>query len=121
MRTGDRTSSDAVPVSEDGTIGDTMLVMGGRPHWRSAKCPSTKRGDEARRSAANLRFGEALVLAECLGFEDARTKGSHLFKRAGLEQAVDLQTDRKDSSKAKKRQVEQLLKIFDDPNALEER
>ncbi|MDZ7799976.1 MAG: hypothetical protein U5K81_04160 [Trueperaceae bacterium] len=71
--------------------------------------------DKARRSAANLRFEEALALAECLGFEHARTKGSHyLFKRAGHQQTVNLQPDKRDASKAKKRQVEQLLKIHDD-------
>ncbi|MEX2501976.1 MAG: hypothetical protein WD336_06345 [Trueperaceae bacterium] len=61
-------------------------------------------------------------MAECLGFEHARTKGSHrLFKRAGFEQAVNLQPDKKDSSKAKKRQIEQLLSIYDDLTDPEER
>ena len=42
----------------------------------------TKILQKARRSAANLRFAEALALAECLGFELARIRGSHrIYKR----------------------------------------
>lgn len=85
-----------------------------------AKCG--KLIDKARRSSANLRFDEALALAECLGFEHARTKGSHhYFKRSGLMTPVNLQPDKRDPSKAKKRQVEQLLKIYDDLGFPEER
>jgi len=37
---------------------------------------------KARRSAANLRFAEALALAACLGFDLARIRGSHrIYKR----------------------------------------
>ncbi len=75
----------------------------------------TKLIAKARASTANLRFAEALALAECLGFVHVRTKGSHhYFKRDGYEQAVSLQPDKRDSSKAKSRQVEQLLRIFED-------
>jgi predicted RNA binding protein YcfA (HicA-like mRNA interferase family) len=85
-----------------------------------ARCP--KLIEKARRSAANIRFEEALALAECLGFERVRTKASHhYFKRAGLEQTINLQPDKRDKSKAKKRQVEQLLKIYDDMGFPEER
>lgn len=71
--------------------------------------------ERARRSAAKVRFDEALVLAECLGFEHARTKGSHhIFKRPGSSVVVNLQRDKRDPGKAKQRQVEQLLKIHDD-------
>lgn len=85
-----------------------------------AKCQ--KLIEKARRSAANLRFEEALALAECLGFEYARTSGSHrIYKRAGLEQTVNLQPDKREASKAKKRQVEQMLKIYDELGLLEER
>ena len=85
-----------------------------------AKCG--KLIEKARRSAATLPFAEALTLAECLGFAQARTKGSHhIFKRPGLEQTVNLQPDKRDQSKAKKRQVEQLLKIYDDMGFPEER
>lgn len=67
----------------------------------------------ARASAANLRFAEALTLAECLGFEHVRTHGSHhFFKRAGYCQTVNLQPDKRDRSKAKKRQVEEMLRIY---------
>lgn len=85
-----------------------------------AKC--TKLIDKARQSAANLRFDEALALAKCLGFEHVRTNASHhYFKRPGLMQTVNLQPDRRDPSKAKKRQVEQLLKIYDEFGFPEER
>jgi predicted RNA binding protein YcfA (HicA-like mRNA interferase family) len=70
---------------------------------------------KARRSAANLRFDEALVLAECLGFEHARTRGSHrIFKHEGSRTTLNLQPDKRDPSKAKKRQVEELVRLHDD-------
>ena len=77
---------------------------------------------KARRSAANLRFGEALALAECLGFELARIRGSHrIYKRAGVRGLVNLQPDSRDGSKAEKRQVDQLLTLYDDLGISEER
>ncbi len=77
---------------------------------------------KARRSAANLRFAEVLALAECLGFELARIRGSHrIYKRTGFRGLVNLQPDARDGSKAKKRQVEQLLTLYDDLGISEER
>jgi len=71
--------------------------------------------ERARRSAAGVRFDEALALAECLGFEHARTRGSHhIFRRPGSSLVVNLQRDKRDPGKAKKRQIEQLLKIHHD-------
>ena len=95
-------------------VSDTVMILAARVREAAlARC--TKLIERARRSAANLRFGEAMALAECLGFEHVRTKGSHpLFGRAGSPHLINLQRDKRDPSKAKKRQVEQLLKIHDD-------
>lgn len=78
-----------------------------------ARCSKLTR--KARASAANLRFEEALALAACLGFERARISGSHhIFKRPGWRRTINLQPDMRDPGKAKKRQVEQLLKVHDE-------
>lgn len=77
---------------------------------------------KARRSAANLEFAEALALAERLGFELARIRGSHrIYERTGVRGLVDLRRDARDGSKAKKRQVEQLLTLEGDLGISEER
>jgi predicted RNA binding protein YcfA (HicA-like mRNA interferase family) len=69
-----------------------------------------------------VRFDEALALAVCLGFEHARTRGSHrIYKHAGSRTTVNLQPDKRDASKAKKRQVEQLLRLHHDLGFPEER
>ena len=76
---------------------------------------------KARRSAANLRFDEAHALALCLGFEHARTRGSHrIYKHAGSRTILNLQPDKRDPSKAKKRQVEQLVRLEGDLGFAEE-
>lgn len=77
---------------------------------------------KARRSASNLRFAEALTLAGRLGFKHARTKGSrHLLKRPDVAQVINLQPDKRNPGKAKKRQVEQLLVLYDQLGFLEAR
>ncbi len=64
--------------------------------------------ERARENPGSLDFGEARRLAECCGFELARTTGSHhIFKRPGTMQLVNLQPDRE--GKAKSYQVRQIL------------
>ena len=56
---------------------------------------------KARRSAANLRFDEAHAFALCLGFEHARTRGSHrIYRHSRSRTTLDLQSDERDPSKA---------------------
>ena len=76
---------------------------------------------KARRSAANLRFVEAHALALCLGFEHVRTRGSHrICRHFGSRATLNLEPDKRDLSKAKKRQVEQLARLHDDLGFAEE-
>jgi len=57
-----------------------------------------------------------------LGFKHARTKGSHhLLKRPDVAQVINLQPDKRNPGKAKKRQVGQLLVLYDQLGFLEER
>ncbi len=72
---------------------------------------------KARASASNLRFVEAQVLAECLGFELVKRKGkgnaSHRrYKLPGYPGVINIQPGK--NGKAKPYQIEQILKIYDD-------
>lgn len=65
--------------------------------------------EKARNSAANLTFKELRGLAECYGFQLARTKGSHhIYKAPDGQETVNLQESR--DGKAKVYQVRQVLK-----------
>lgn len=56
-------------------------------------------------SDANIRFDELRTLLRHLGFEE-RTKGSHhIFRKAGIEERINLQ---REGSKAKRYQVRQV-------------
>ncbi len=58
---------------------------------------------------ANIRFNDLCSLLERMGFE-RRTRGSHtIFRRAGIEDKVNLQ---KDGNKAKPYQVRQVRDII---------
>ena len=58
---------------------------------------------------ANVRFNDLCNLLERLGFEK-RTRGSHnIFRRAGIEEKVNLQ---KDGNKAKPYQVRQVRDVI---------
>ena len=73
---------------------------------------------KARRSSSNLTFREGLLLAECLGFVLARTRGSHfIFKHAGYRRIVNLQAS---SGRAKPYQIRPLLFIADELEGEEE-
>ncbi|MBA2671755.1 MAG: type II toxin-antitoxin system HicA family toxin [Chloroflexi bacterium] len=85
--------------------------MSGARSRKMGRCAAVV--EKARSSPSNLRFEEAVSLAECLGFEHVRTTGSHqIFTRAGFE-GRPLNLQRVKGGKAKKRQVEQLLKVYD--------
>ena len=69
---------------------------------------------QALQSPTNLRFSEALQLAEAFGFRHVRTSGSHhILSRAGVPQLVNLQNV---GGKAKGYQVRQLLKLVEKHN-----
>lgn len=65
----------------------------------------------ARENPAGLRFEQALALAEALGFQHRRTKGSHrIYARDGIPEFVNLQNV---DGMAKAYQVRQLLDLVD--------
>ncbi|HQT93349.1 MAG TPA: type II toxin-antitoxin system HicA family toxin [Thermoanaerobaculaceae bacterium] len=67
--------------------------------------------EKALASPKNLRFDEAVALAEALGFRLARTSGSHhIFVHQDVPELLNLQTVR---GKAKPYQVSQLLKLVE--------
>lgn len=69
---------------------------------------------QALQSPNNLRFSEALQLAEAFGFRHVRTSGSHhILACAGIPQLVNLQEV---GGKAKAYQVRQLLKLVETHN-----
>ena len=68
--------------------------------------------EKARASTSNLRFAEAQSLAERIGFTFRRVKGSHrVYTRPGTRDILNLQPGK--NGKAKSRQVEQLLKMYE--------
>lgn len=61
------------------------------------------------KSDANIPFDDLCQLLQHLGF-DERTKGSHhIFRKAGVEERVNLQ---RDGSKAKPYQVSQVRRVI---------
>jgi len=68
--------------------------------------------EKARNSQANITFKELCRLAECYGFELARTRGSHrIYKAPGVQETVNVQST--SDGKAKAHQVRQVLKHID--------
>ena len=60
-------------------------------------------------SDANIRFNDLRELLKMLGFEE-RTRGSHhIFRKEGVEEKINLQSD---SAKAKPYQVRQVRSIL---------
>ena len=58
---------------------------------------------------ANIRFGDLRNLLVSMGFEE-RTKGSHhIFRKAGVEEKLNLQ---RDGNKAKPYQVHQVRNVI---------
>ena len=69
---------------------------------------------QALQSPGNLRFSEALQLAEAFGFRHVRTNGSHhILSREGVPQLVNLQSV---GGRAKGYQIRQLLKLVEKHN-----
>jgi len=67
--------------------------------------------EKALSSPANLRFSEALALAEAFGFQLVRTSGSHhILTHADIPELVNLQDVQ---GKAKAYQVRQLLSLVE--------
>lgn len=63
---------------------------------------------------ANIRFSEAVAIAEAFGFRLDRVSGSHhIFTRPGIAELINLQ---KVSGRAKPYQLKQLLSIIEKHN-----
>jgi hypothetical protein len=70
--------------------------------------------EKALNSPQNLRFAEALKLAEAFGFQVARVRGSHhILKRTGVPELLNFQND---GGKAKSYQVRQMIEIVETYN-----
>jgi predicted RNA binding protein YcfA (HicA-like mRNA interferase family) len=66
---------------------------------------------KAHNNPAGLRFTEICSLAECYGFQLARTSGSHrIYKCPGRKELINLQRGK--NGEAKKYQVNQVLEII---------
>lgn len=67
---------------------------------------------KARKSPKNITFSELRSLAECIGFQFARSKGSHfIYKLPGAQRVISIQEGK--NGKAKPYQVKQLLREID--------
>lgn len=64
-------------------------------------------------NSSGVRFSDLCKLAECYGYELARTKGSHMiYKRPGTIGILTLQPDK--DGKAKEYQVDQVLEAIEE-------
>jgi hypothetical protein len=67
--------------------------------------------EKALNSPQNLRFAEALKLAQAFGFEVARVRGSHhILRRQGVTELLNFQNV---GGKAKPYQIKQLIEIVE--------
>lgn len=67
---------------------------------------------KARRSPSSLRFQEARQLAECLGFQFVRSRGSHFYYKApGVLLPINLQNV---EGNAKAYEVRKMIRIHDE-------
>jgi len=67
--------------------------------------------ETALNNPQNLRFGEAIKLAEAFGFRLARVRGSHhILKRPGIPELLNFQNV---GGKAKPYQIRQLIEIVE--------
>ena len=67
--------------------------------------------EKALNSPHNLRFAEAIKLAQAFGFQLARVRGSHhILKRPGIPEMLNFQNV---GGKSKPYQVHQLLEIVE--------
>jgi len=75
--------------------------------------------EKALNSPQNVRFAEALKLAQAFGFEIARIRGSHyMLKRSGVPELLNFQNA---GGKAKPYQIRQLIEIVETYNLSLER
>ncbi len=69
--------------------------------------------ERMRRSPSNVRFADALLIAEAFGFRLRRVAGDHhILACEGVPEIVNIQPDR--NGMAKPYQIRQFLKIVDD-------
>jgi predicted RNA binding protein YcfA (HicA-like mRNA interferase family) len=75
--------------------------------------------EKALNSPQNLRFAEALKLAQAFGFQVARVRGSHhILRRPGVPELLNFQNA---GGKAKPYQIKQLIEIVETYNLSLER
>lgn len=63
----------------------------------------------ARQSDANIRFTELRLLLLALGFEERKRGSHHIFRKAGVEELVNLQSDSGHAKVYQVRQIRQLI------------
>ncbi len=69
---------------------------------------------KAKASPSNLSFNELCLLAEKYGFSFRKQKGSHkIYKHDQYPQLMNFQPDKRNKSKAKKYQVNQLIDFIE--------
>jgi len=75
--------------------------------------------EKALNSPQNLRFAEALKLAQAFGFQVARVRGSHhILRRPGVPELLNFQNA---GGKAKPYQIKQLIELVETYNLSLER
>ncbi len=70
---------------------------------------------KAKTSPTNFTFNEICLLATRVGFVLRNQTGSHkIYKHPIYEKMMNFQPDKQDKSKAKRKQIDQLLEFIDE-------
>jgi hypothetical protein len=72
--------------------------------------------EQARRSPANVRFGDLRRLVEAVGYVFRRQKGSHLVFTHGARPTLPMVNLQSDGATAKPYQVSQVVRLIDEHN-----
>ena len=72
--------------------------------------------EQARRSPANVRFGDLRRLVEAVGYSFRRQKGSHLVFTHGARPDLPMVNLQSDGANAKPYQVRQIVRLIDEHN-----
>ena len=71
--------------------------------------------EKAKKTPNNLTYNELCWLAEKVGFVFRNQKGSHkIYKHPILRKTLNFQPDKRDKSKAKIYQIDQLINFIDE-------
>ena len=70
---------------------------------------------KAKTSPTNFTFDEICLLAKRVGFDFRNQTGSHkIYKHPIYNKMMNFQPDKRDKSKAKRNQIDQLLEFIDE-------